>query len=190
MYAIYRTLVYEAAHDSSARQLDSRVTRTLGLGTHRVRVRHVDVGLTHARFWLVNQFDETHTEPVLLRDGDSRISWNLWRCLVAFIQDRSEVYRARAHVLANPNILTALSGAEVEVHIVPGPGYRVVRGASNRYWIELLPDGRVLESVGSFPAHDDAAAAAEMEGYSASTYQVGGWKSVGNPVTLGVSDNG
>ena len=178
MYTIYKQVVL--GEDTTSRALDSRVTRTLGIGQHTVRIRGVDVVGNMARVRMVNQFDEVHTEPVPVLDGDDRISWTLWRLLAALMQDRSETFRARSSVVADKYILEQLKDEWVTVHVVHGRGYRVVRGANDRYWVHLMPEDTQLNDS-TFPTHGAAQQAAELAGYPPSQYVVGRWESASRP---------
>ena len=180
MYTIYKQVVL--GEDSTARALDTRVTRTLGIGQHAVRIRGVDIVGNMARLRMVNQFDEVHTEPVPILDGDDGISWTLWRLLAALMQDRSETFRARSSVVADKYILGQLKDEWVTVHVVHGRGYRVVRGANDRYWVNLMPEDTKLNES-TFTTHGAAQQAAELAGYPPSQYVVGQWESASSVLT-------
>ena len=174
MYSIYKRIVL--GEDADSRNLDTRVTRTLGVGQHSVRIRHVDIVGNTARLWLVNQFDEVHTEPVPILDGDDRISWTCWRLLMAITEDRTETFRARTLLIRNPELLEQLVGVNLTVHVTQGQGYSVVRGANDRYWPVLMPD-RTRLGQDTYASHDEAQHAAECAGHTPSQFIVGRWDS-------------
>ena len=175
MYRAYRQIVYDGA--DSTRTLDDRVTRSLATGTHTVTITDVDVGVEFVRLRLANQFGEAHIEPVLIRDSDSTISWNLWRLLSAIMAGRDAVYRARRHILAQPSLLYQLAGVQTRIHLVHGPGYTVTRTATGRYCVVIMPDN--FERPERYGSYEEATLAAEQLGHEPSTYRVGGWKPAG-----------
>jgi hypothetical protein len=174
MYTIYKQIVLK--EDSASRSLNDRVTRTLGVGQHSVRIHHISIKDNTMNVGMVNQFDEYHTEPIPILDGEDRISWSLWRLLLVLMQDRSETFRARSLVVADTSILEQLKGMSVTVHVTHGEGYSVVRGANNRYWLELMPRKiRLLQET--FNSHGEAQRAGEMAGHPPSKFIIGKWES-------------
>lgn len=189
MYNIYKRIVL--GEDPDTRSLDASIVRSLGVGQHSVRVRHVEIIDKILRLWFINQFDEVHTEPVTIYDGDDRISWNLWRLLLALMQDRSETFRARSLIVRDPNILEQITGISLTIHLTHGEGYSVVRGANDRYWPIVLPSKDRLGSA-TFDTHGEALMAAEQQGYPPSKLVVAKWETGSSadikPLRFEVSD--